>query len=756
MGFRRIRSSVSLRATLVAIGVLAGLVGAAAACGPFFPNTVLDAPDRTVLAVPHIDFFKEIDRLMPAAAPARKPAPAGASAVSADDTDWRPALLTSDADIGDLKKVLNDLRVAPEAAKGLVEKYTTFRSGLAAAIESVDRFSWDEVARPQLAMATAGMAVPAGLPAEFASYSAGALAFHQGKPDEARKHWQAVLDLPKDQRRYRSVWAAYMMGRSWVDKDPKAAADWLKKTRDLAKDGFADSLDLTTASLGWEGRTELDQKNYGGAIKLYLAQYARNGFASGTSLRDAACEVFRAGPEALKALASDAEVRPVLSAFVVARGGPFGGWDDSSNVWARDWLVAVEAARVVKIEGADRLAWAAYLAGDWQRTAQWLKLAAPESPVTQWVQAKLMLRDGKLDKAAELLAGLVRSLPQRKDPDVLIWNDLEESPMEVTSPIRTMAGELAVLDMARRQYVDALDLLMQFDYWPDAAYVADRVLTIEELIAYVDKHWPSRMAEKWKPGQASPSGTSGWPADRMARGNGFEEKAPELEKNHVPEKQAIDVLKAHDIRHLLARRLVRLGRYKLAGVYFPPNLQEKLDAYVKGLEDGANVNLAAEKRAAGYWAAAKLAREWGLALMGTELAPDGVIHEGDYGYEGPDKDLAAGNQMSAERLAGEDKVAPPTEDERKRFARNIADPDKRFHYRYVAADHAWAAIGLMPDNADETARRCVEAGGWLKARDPQAALRFYKVLVGRCDQTALGREAAETHWFPRRLPAAKE
>jgi len=72
----------------------------------------------------------------------------------------------------------------------------------------------------------------------------------------------------------------------------------------------------------------------------------------------------------------------------------------------------------------------------------------------------------------------------------------------------------------------------------------------------------------------------------------------------------------------------------------------------------------------------------------------------------------------------------------------------------VAADHAWAAMQLMPDDSDELARLCTEAGGWLKGRDPDAADRFYKALVTRCASTDLGKQAAALRWFPA-TPAEK-
>ena len=89
-----------------------------------------------------------------------------------------------------------------------------------------------------------------------------------------------------------------------------------------------------------------------------------------------------------------------------------------------------------------------------------------------------------------------------------------------------------------------------------------------------------------------------------------------------------------------------------------------------------------------------------------------------------------------------------SEEEIQRASRPQADPEERFHYRYQAAFLAWEAAKLMPDNADETARVLCTAGTWLKDRDPETADMFYKALVRRCRQTAIGAQADRMRWFP--------
>jgi hypothetical protein len=127
------------------------------------------------------------------------------------------------------------------------------------------------------------LAMPAGLPAEFAEYLAGALAYRDGRLAAARDHWRSLLALPEEQRHYRSTWAAFMLGQAALRAKPPAAEEavsWFRRTRELASSGFADSLGLAVASLGWEARAEIVRRRFERAEALY-AQQARRGDPAG-------------------------------------------------------------------------------------------------------------------------------------------------------------------------------------------------------------------------------------------------------------------------------------------------------------------------------------------------------------------------------------------------------------------------------------------------------------------------------------------
>ena len=234
-------------------------------------------------------------------------------------------------------------------------------------------------------------------------------------------------------------------------------------------------------------------------------------------------------------------------------------------------------------------------------------------------------------------------------------------------------------------------------HWPDAAYIAEQVLTLAELKEFVDRRWPA----------AKPP---------------VEGKTPDGADTRM--------------RYLLARRLARQGMLDAAAPYYPAEQQENFRRYADALQRGNNAKTAGPQRAEQLWIAAQLARAEGMALLGTETDPDWADESGNF-------DLGA---TAADRpKKGVNRAAP---DELQRAADHRPQPDRRFHYRYRAADLAWDAAKLMPDQSDQTALVLVTAGNWIKALDPKGAERFYKALVSRCGKTELGKQASVKRWLP--------
>ncbi|HYK65971.1 MAG TPA: hypothetical protein VEY94_13600 [Patescibacteria group bacterium] len=96
------------------------------------------------------------------------------------------------------------------------------------------------------------------LPAAVRLYTAGAVDFHKRDSAKAIARFQAILDLPANERRDRAVWAAFMLGRIYGSKgNLDRESESFALTRELANDGAPDPLGLGVASFGEEARLHL-------------------------------------------------------------------------------------------------------------------------------------------------------------------------------------------------------------------------------------------------------------------------------------------------------------------------------------------------------------------------------------------------------------------------------------------------------------------------------------------------------------------
>jgi hypothetical protein len=842
--------SKNLRAALGAAILLPAFAAQLRACGPDFPNTLLDGGDAALLQSPYASFAGELKRMKFATPPAR--------ALPPDNLAYGDQTIATE--MADLAAALKRAGVATPLASAIVTEHLRQRMRLEATkhqqvawedrfaawrsheIESRTRrlpfFVFTEEERRQFREACRVPLIPGpatmpkadgydaagrprfreggesdkpwvaellnaeltgvmqgkvseqemeawkqanprpefsgdlqctpGLPREFADYFRGAMAFTSGKDWEARECWQRILALPERERHFKSTWAAYMIARSqeeaakaaqaqdagpeapaaahWYDP-PSPSAEALKyyrQVRELAGAGFADSAGLVVASLGREARILLRQKKYERALELYLDQYAAGDESALNSLHFAAYAVFgekRASPAQLAALASNPRVRRLLTAYLISRKAGWFDPDDSSEpaVLAQSapplqprvaWLEAVETAGVKDVESASQFALAAYQAGRMDLAQRWIDRAGSE-PVAQWVQAKLLMRAGKIDQAAALLARLSRMFPQAWPtagaPKSLAGNlavcandyayECDEDRKYVPSGQRLQA-ELGMLRLARREYAEALDALLRSTYWMDAAYVAERVLTADELKTYVDRHWPAASARS---------------KDREFVDRYHYQPPPTTVRDHI--------------RYLLARRLAQEGRYEEARAFYPEQWMVPLDALVAALKSGRDPAVPPAQRAEVLLSAAAITRTNGMELVGTELAPDWFVEDGDF-QEGVtwERRQAAGSNAVA-NVASADELA--------RAAAHHVVPEARWHYRenawdlkVEAAGQFWEAAKLAPDNSEELTQLLMRGGNILQKVDPEAADKFYKALVRRCGQTAIGQAADRLRWFP--------
>jgi len=666
----RFRSGWWRSVEIVAVALLVA-AAPAPACGPDFPNQYIHATETELLAAPEGFFGDEVARIAAEIKSVHR------AVVPEKDSDQHCREIERDQ----LRRALLEAGRSPNEARALADAWKAFRE------------------RPTEAQSDSPPPEPpAGLPREFALYGKGALAWHRRDFAGARSSWEALLALPEAERRNRSVWAAYMLGRTWGREafrwNEEGRAAWeetqraFRQARELAAAGFPDPLGLAAESYGWEAKAAVGREKFAQAVNLYLTQHAAGDPTAVASLRFTCAKLVQL--EDLSNVAEDANSRRILTAYIVARGGsyevdferppPFADW-------ARHWALALEQARISFVPEADRLAWLAYEGGLFVLAEQWVKLAPEEAPVARWIRAKLALRAGNLREGARLLGTIGESgqlaVPQR----------------------RIVYAELGRARLALGDFGGALEAWLRGGHWPDAAYLAERVMTTGELGDFLGRNPVTVVVS------TAPLRGDWWlPRDQQA-----------------------------GLRHLLGRRLARAAQLDLAEPYFPEALRPVLHGYAADVKVGFDLTRPALERAEAFWRAARAVREQGMELLGTEFDPDWRIWGGSFTEQS-----MAEERKRAALLAGG--VFTPVPEELQRLEQHRV-PERRFHYRYRAAELAWWAASLLPNESDATAQILDTAGRWLAARDPQAARPFFQALVIRCGTTALGRGAAAKRWF---------
>jgi len=163
---------------------------------------------------------------------------------------------TFETDIADL------LAAAPQLDEKVLQKYIAIRKEMLIR----DRFNFQEA--PLNEQGWLDEKVIGALPKEFALYHRGAVQYRIGLTEKARDEWKLLLKLPVDERKYRSVWAAWMLARSSSAKGE--ATQWYNKVLEMTKAGFPDSLNVTHND--WSQYFAYRSGEYTTAILGYISQ----------------------------------------------------------------------------------------------------------------------------------------------------------------------------------------------------------------------------------------------------------------------------------------------------------------------------------------------------------------------------------------------------------------------------------------------------------------------------------------------------
>jgi len=611
-------------------------LGSALACGPDFPMRLLDNRGQSLAELPEGNFSFEVSLLGLAIA--------GLKNITESVSGQNAADFAEQRDLAEQAGLTPEQQVLVKQLRGLTDARQVESQG-------------------------------GSLAAEIRFYLAGAVAFSVGDHELAAEYFQKVLALPAEQRTLRSTWAAYSLGRSLyaMSSEANAGSDLLdqsrkafEQTRQLSIDGFSDPLELGVASLGEEARVARTAGDWNRAIELYATQNRHGSVVGYTSLKLLMADLAAMPEASLAELLKGKPVQQLVTASLISRlGWSFGEQPPNEQ----KMIKLLQNSTRGSLDNADRLAAVNYQQGDYASAKAFLEQAG-DGGLAWWLRAKLAVREGDKSAAAAAYAKAAQAFPQDES-----WGERRtpDFDYETLQPKCRVEGESAILALQRGDYLQAFDQLYrsQSIYWFDAATVAERVLTLEELKHYVDTQVPAPPALSQQ--------------DR---------------DNYVP------LPVAASLRNLLGRRLLREGHYEDAPAYFDNiDLQNKARWY-GDQRQAADAAWWPTRRASALFNAAWTAREWGIDILGYEMAPDYATFGGNYSLES--------TALQVGPLVAEDEV--------KRQQASAAQPDQRYHYRFVATALANRAADNLPHTSQAFAAVLCAAAGWNSSLEEQSAL----------------------------------
>ncbi|CAI3950961.1 tetratricopeptide repeat protein [Commensalibacter communis] len=361
---------------------------------------------------------------------------------------------------------------------------------------------------------------------------------------------------------------------------------------------------------------------------------------------------------------SKAKIQNILQAFIQTGLDPKNNYDDMGSLAA----FAYQNNDVDKAQ-----AFAEY---DWNRN---------QKALDAWILAKIALRKGEKKKAQDYYHQAI--------------SHFNDETLQTRSKQRVQ-GERAVLTLSQGNFVQALEELwpVRDIYWGDIVYLAENVLTPDELRQFVNSH-----TNVPKDSKAA--------CNRDIEEDYVDQNAAETSDDEYNMRYSLNG-RSMALRHLLAHRLMRVGRLQEAIPYFtqigdanckgtPQHVQIER-SYIKATID-MHRSFWATDRAKAAWKAATILRRHGMELMGTDGYPDqnpGTYPQGIGQMIGPANDL------------NNEPWSVPAEQVRTGASWPI--PNRRFHYRYLAVEDVLYAANLIPYQSQAYAALLCHANGWMQ------------------------------------------
>lgn len=506
------------------------------------------------------------------------------------------------------------------------------------------------------------------------AYALGAVAWHAGDRSTAARHFVTVLAQPDATRSLRSITAAWMLSRIATSAERWAASDrWMTQVRALRLAGAPDPLGLYWSSLGEQARNALTRGQFERAVALYARQ-AANGERSGIESLLLVARRLASNQDQFEKAVAGPLVQRLLAIYFFSRGGEWldaypehgirESRADAEPAQVAQLLAAARAQGIRTLEGADRMAAVAYRSGRWDLASE-LVAVSGGAPLALWIGAKLKLRAGDRAGAEAALAAASRAFPPDEIWSDPVWYGGEYLP----KPVCDIAADRGLLRLDQGDYGAAAERLLEAgdDYWTELAYVAERVLDLNQLEALVAAH-------------PAPS------------------REPEIYSQDRRNTQQRAVLR---LRALAARRLLRAGRDAAAiPLFADANLRIQATRYAEARARARRVRDPADVASA-WFSAARILRTHGDGLLGR----DSWVDPEDAAW------------------------VSPGEHERRRKVSEPPPFDRQDAARYFALEHLDRAAALLPARSQAFAAVLCRATAWSIHFDPPLGRANYARYV---------------------------
>ena len=183
--------------SLATVGTALCLVGRLHATGYFGPFIYLDDGGKKVEGSPEFYWGLEVRRISRDFHPPEKLVVPKEAAQTNEEEERtkKTSENTTETDLKDFDSAVQEARIKPPDPAKAKEQHKQARAALDAT-------------------ASGTPAPPAAeFDSEFADYHKGAAAYLNQQWDEARTAWENLLNRPEQDRHYRTVWAAFMLGK---------------------------------------------------------------------------------------------------------------------------------------------------------------------------------------------------------------------------------------------------------------------------------------------------------------------------------------------------------------------------------------------------------------------------------------------------------------------------------------------------------------------------------------------------------------